>query len=286
MSFVRKAMILAVVPLLVLGQEADSDEGDGDAAPKADAAEGFAPYQTILDRLPFGPLPPNFNPDAPPGTSANAASAADGPGAEEEGPSEDEQQIIASVRVSILNVTPSGVAAVGFTDSSVQPPAHYYMKVGEKRDIWEVKEADPAEQTVMLVKNGVEATLKVGEGVAAGGDNKKKGTAPARPPRVLARAGGREGQAPSPRMSAMERLRAQRRRSAEDLRAEEARREAAVEEARKDAAKAAAEREQQREALLQIQEELRRQREEREQRASQEAQAPQTPQEDSAPDEE
>jgi hypothetical protein len=281
MSFVRKAMILAVVPLLVLGQEADSDEGDGDAAPKADAAEGFAPYQTILDRLPFGPLPPNFNPDAPPGTPPGAGNDADGNGANAgEELTEDEQQIVASVRVSILNVTPSGVAAVGFTDSSLQPPVHYYMKVGEKRDVWEVKEADPAEQTVVLLKNGVEATLKVGEGVA-GGDNKKK-AATARPmsPRMLARAGGREGNMPSPHMSAMERLRARRRQSDEDLKAEEARREAVVEEARKDAAKAAAEREQQREALLQIQEELRRQREERELRAAQEAQ--EKPQEDPA----
>ena len=273
-------MIMAVVPLLVLGQEAGGDEGDDGAAPKADAAEGFAPYQTILDRLPFGPLPPNFNPDAPPGTPPGAGDSANGPNAGEEELTEDEQQIVASVRVSILNVTPSGVAAVGFTDSSVQPPTHYYMKVGEKRDVWEVKEADPAEQTVVLLKNGVEATLKVGEGVA-GGDNKKK-TASARPMslRVLAHAGGRDGNMPSPRMSAMERLRARRRQSDEDLKAEEARREAAVAEARKDAAKAAAEREQQREALLQIQEELRRQREEREQRAAQEAQ--EKPQEDAA----
>ena len=274
-------MIMAVVPLLVLGQEAGSDEGDDGAAPKADAAEGFAPYQTILDRLPFGPLPPNFNPDAPPGTPPGGGDSANGPNAGEEELSEDEQQIVASVRVSILNVTPSGVTAVGFTDSSVQPPVHYYMKVGEKRDVWEVKEADPAEQTVVLLKNGVEATLKVGEGVA-GGDNKKK-AASARPMplRGLVRINGREGgDAPFPRMSAMERLRARRRQSDEDLKAEEARREAAVAEARKDAAKAAAEREQQREALLQIQEELRRQREEREQRAAQEAQ--EKPQEDAA----
>ena len=34
--------------------------------------------QTILDRMPFGPLPPNFNPDAPPGTAAAGAGAAGG----------------------------------------------------------------------------------------------------------------------------------------------------------------------------------------------------------------
>ena len=262
--------MLAAVPLLALGREANDD--DDDAAPsKADAAaDGFAPYQTILDRMPFGPLPPNFNPDAPPGTAVAGAGAAGGE--EEVQLTEDEQQIVSSVRVSILNVTPSGAVAVGFTDSAAQPPMNYYMKVGEKRDVWEVKEADPAEQTVILVKNGVEATLKVGEGVA-GGDKKGRATRPMPMARGgMPRAGGSEPAGNGPHVSAMDRLRARRMRSVEDLKAEEARRAAAEAEERKNAAQAAAEREQQREALLQIQEELRRQREEREQRAAQEAQ--------------
>lgn len=272
MRLIWKVTMLAAVPLLVLGQDADSGDDDDDAAPKARAAVGLGPYETILKRMPFGPLPPNFDPDAPPGTAAGAAT----PGDEEAQLTEDEQQIVSSVRVSILNVTPSGAVAVGFTDSAAQPPANYYMKVGEKRDVWEVKEADPAEQTVVLVKNGVEATLKVGEGVA-GGDKKAKG-AVARPmpssPRGLMRMAGGGPADSRPHLTGMDRLRARRMRSAEDLKAEEDRREAAAAEARKNAAQAAAEREQQREALVQIQEELRRQREEREQRerAAQEAQ--------------
>ena len=268
--------MLAAVPLLVLGQEANNDDDDDDEAPKEakSAGDGFVPYQTILDRMPFGPLPPNFNPDAPPGTVTAGAGAA---GEDEVQLTEDEQQIVSSVRVSILNVTPSGAVAVGFTDSAAQPPVNYYMKVGEKRDVWEVKEADPVEQTVVLVKNGVEATLKVGEGVA-GGDNKKgKGLRSAMPAPALARMGRPDGKESTG--SAMERLRARRMRSVEDLKAEEARREEAAAEARKDAARAAEEREQQREALMQIQEELRRQREEREQRAAQEAQEAQEKQE-------
>ena len=271
MKVIWKIAMIAAVPMLVLGQDADSeDDDDNDATPKVDAEEGLGPYATILERMPFGPLPPNFNPDAPPGTAAPGAA---GSGEDEAEVSMDEQQIISSVRVSILNVTPSGVVAVGFTDSAAQPPAHYYMKVGEKRDVWEVKEADPAEQTVVLVKNGVEATLKVGEGVA-GGDKKAKGpaTRPAPMQRGLQRAGGTMPGARGPHVSAMERLRARRMRSAEDIKAEDERREAAAAEERKNAAQAAAEREQQREALMQIQEELRRQREEREQRAAQEAQ--------------
>ena len=200
MRLIWKVTMLAAVPLLALGQEA-KDEDDEDAAPKAGAsADGFAPYQTILDRMPFGPLPPNFNPDAPPGTATAGAGAS---GEEEVQLTEDEQQIVSSVRVSILNVTPSGAVAVGFTDSAAQPPANYYMKVGEKRDVWEVKEADPAEQTVVLVKNGVEATLKVGEGVAAGGDRKAKG-AGVRPmqasSRMMMRAGGPRQRATCRRM--------------------------------------------------------------------------------------
>ena len=267
MRLIWKVTMLAAVPLLVLGQDADGgDDDDGDATQKAGAAEGLGQYATILKRMPFGPLPPNFNPDAPPGSAAGAAA----PGDEEVQLTEDEQQIVSSVRVSILNVTPSGAVAVGFTDSAAQPPANYYMKVGEKRDVWEVKEADPAEQTVVLVKNGVEATLKVGEGVA-GGDKKTRGVVrpmPSSPRGPLRTAGTTDSR---PQLTGMDRLRARRMRSVEDMKAEDDRREAAVAEARKNAAQAAAEREQQREALIQIQEELRRQREEREQRAAQEA---------------
>ena len=285
MSLARKLVLMAVVPLLAMGQ---SESSEDEAAPGGSAPdEGFTPYQTILERMPFGPLPPNFNPDAPPG-SASAAGGADG-GVGEAVQTEEEQQIVASVRVSVLNKTPAGAVAVGFTDSSVQPPKHYYLKVGEKSDIWEVKDADPAEQMVVLVKNGVEATLKVGEG-APDGKGAKAGKANGgmlarnRPMagRMAAGGGGGDGQVQDARArhpSGLALLRDRRRRSLEDLKAEEARRDAAAaqarkdaDQARKDAAQAAAEREQQREALMQIQEELRRQREEREQRAAREAQ--------------
>ena len=283
MSLARKLVLMAVVPLLAMGQ---SEPSEDEAVPGGSAPdEGFTPYQTILERMPFGPLPPNFNPDAPPG-SASAASGADG-GAGEVVQTEEEQQIVASVRVSVLNMTPAGAVAVGFTDSSVQPPKHYYLKVGDKSDIWEVKDADPAEQTVVLVKNGVEATLKVGEGTPDGKGAKagKAGggmLARNRPMAGRMAAGGGDGQWQDARArhpSGLALLRDRRRRSLEDMKAEDARREAAAaqarkdaDQARKDAAQAAAEREQQREALLQIQEELRRQREEREQRAAREAQ--------------
>ena len=271
MGFVRKLVLLVAVPMMALGQTNDEEQAEAPAP-----GNDFARYQTILERMPFGPEPPNFNPDAPPGSAAAAAAAAAANGEEEETLTEDVQQIVSAVRISVLNVTPSGAVAVGFTDSSVQPAANYYMKVGEKRDVWEVKEADPAEQTVVLVKNGVEAPLKVGEGAPPGGKGAKVSAGAGRP-RMLPRHPQQQaaGNAPSGPQDPMARWRAQhanRRRSAEEMKAEEERREAAAAEARKEAAKAAAEREQQREALMQIQEELRRQREEKEQRAAQEAQ--------------
>ena len=272
MGFVRKIVLLAAAPIMALGQTNDAENAEADAP-----GDGFAQYETILERMPFGPVPPNFNPDAPPGSAAAAAAAAGGE--EEETLTEDEQQIVSSVRVSVLNVTPSGAVAVGFTDSSVQPPANYYMKVGEKRDVWEVKEADPAEQTVVLVKNGVEATLKVGEGAPAAGKGAKGKAMLATNARGRPQGGAPVGKI-APHQNAMERLRARRQRSMEDLKAEDERRAAAAEEARKDKEKAAAEREQQREALMQIQEELRRQREEREQREAQESQQKQQSVED------
>ena len=266
MSLVQRTVALALLPLMAVAQAED----DAEAKPSA-PSDGFAPYQTILDRMPFGPVPPNFDPEAPPGNAAAAAAAAAGNAAVEL--TESEQQIVSSVRVSILNVTPSGEIAVGFTDSAAQPAENYYLKVGEKRGVWEVKEADPAEQTVVLVKNGIEATLKVGEGTADG-KGAKGGPAAAMQARQRGLRPGpnmplAQGPAAGQQVNAMDRLRARRQRSVEELKAEEARREAAAAEARKDAAQAAAEREQQREALLQIQEELRRQREEREQREAQ-----------------
>ena len=76
MSFARKLVLMAVVPLLAMGQSEPSEEGaaSGSSAPD----EGFAPYETILKRMPFGPLPPNFDPDAAPGTASAAGGAQGG----------------------------------------------------------------------------------------------------------------------------------------------------------------------------------------------------------------
>lgn len=243
-----------------------ADEGD-EAQPGQE--DRFARYRTIIERKPFGPEPANFDPDTPGARGGGAGDASD-PAAQEAAKAQEEQKIIAAVRVSALNVTPSGKIAVGFTDASKQPTGVYYLKVGETRDGWTVKAADAREMKVTLEKDGVEATLGLGEGSADVAKNDKKG-APS-PVTLLARTGHPRADRPAAGGSSIANLRA-RRALKEAERAEEERRQAAAaeqaraerEKAEADREKAAAEREQQREQLLQIQEELRRQREQKEQ---------------------
>lgn len=291
MTFYRTfcALALVLLPGLLRAAKADAEEPASAAAEEMDAAAEkgrsskdarFERYRTIIDRKPFGPEPANFDPDAPGsrGGTAGGGRAAD-PAAQEAMKAQEEQKIIASVRVSALNVTPSGKIAVGFTDASKQPSGTYYLKVGETRDGWTVKAADARAMKVTLEKDGVEATLGLGEGSAdsgkGGGKVKTVAGAAVRPPTgKLARAGLLRPvalSAPTPPGTSaapggsLANLRA-RRALKEAERAEEAKRQAAAaEQARADREKAAAEREQQRETLLQIQEELRRQREQKEQ---------------------
>ena len=253
-------------------------------------AEGqpFERYQTIIDRKPFGPEPVNFDPEAAPGsTSANAA-AAEGEMTAEQRTAE-EQQLAASVRVSILNVSPSGAIKVGFTDSSANPAENYYLAVGASQNGWTVKSADPAAESVTLEKGGVEVTVKLGETV--GGD--KGGSTKRSPQRAGSMLAGRRAAMPeagavpasAQPLGGLARLRQRRMEMAEKERADAARKREAdaaakAEQAEREAReaeekqRAAEERAQQREALLQIQEQLRRQREEREaaRRAEQEEQ--------------
>ena len=306
MAFYRTfcARALVLLPGL-LGAATNAVEGASAVTEDADAAEkdrpstdaGFERYRTIIDRKPFGPEPANFDPDTPGsrGGAAGGGGAVD-PAAQEAMKAQEEQKIIASVRVSALNVTPSGKIAVGFTDASKQPSGTYYLKVGETRDGWTVKAADARAMKVTLEKDGVEATLGLGEGSADGGKDggkvKTVAGAAVRPPvGRLARAGllrpvALSASAPSGASAApggsIASLRARRAQKEAEA---EARRKAAAEQAqaaaeqaqaeREKAAaereKAAAEREQQLQQLQQIQEELRRNREERQRREAEQA---------------
>lgn len=282
---------------------APADGNADEPAEQAAVVPGFERFKTIMDRNPFGRPPPGFDPDAPGGAvdvrggaegSAEAAAAAEA--------SAVEQQIISSVRVSMLNVTPSGKINVGFTDSSVQPPRNYLMEVGEKREgcDWLVVEADPEKLTVKLSKEGVEATLKLGGGSGAPSDAKKEGEEVAktpgagsvsgpgmrpgmpmlgmrRPPMAGAAVGAPGGTTEG--MSGLDIARARRQERIKQMQVEAEQQRQAAEQAkqereqeRRERELAAEERKAQLAQLMQIQEELRRQREEKEkQRAEAEA---------------
>lgn len=152
-------------------EEKDSSEPTETEKP---ADPRFERYKTIMDRMPFGPEPANFDPDGNNSRGAGSAGEMDEAALEAQ-LSEEAQRILASVRVSALNVTPGGKVAVGFVDSSQQPAVTYYMKVGETRNGWSVKDADMKSMTVTLEKDGVEATMKLGEGSDGSKDGKKGG---------------------------------------------------------------------------------------------------------------
>ena len=250
------------------------------------AAQPFDRYQTVIDRKPFGPEPVNFDPEAAPGSAS--ANAAGGGEMTEEQRTAEEQQLAASVRVSMINVTPSGAIAVGFTDSSVNPAENYYLTVGRSQNGWTVKSADPATESVTLGKGGVDVTVKLGE--TSGGKGKDARTNRANRPMTL-QARGETPAAPTPEaaaeapsgapMGGLARLRMRRAemRAKAQVEAEKKAQAAAAEAAEREEreareaeekraraereAREAEEREQQREALRQIQEQLRKDREAR-----------------------
>ena len=291
---VAPAATSAVVP---------ADENADEPAEQAVVNPGFERFKTIMDRNPFGRPPPGFDPDAP-GGAVDVRGGANGgvDAAAEVEASEIEQQIISSVRVSMLNVTPAGKINVGFTDSSVQPPRNYLLEVGEKREgcEWQVVDADTEKLTVKLSKDGVEATLMLGGGSGASSDAKKEGEEAAkapgagpipgpgmrpgmpmlgmrRPPMAGAAAGAPGGATEG--MSGLDIARARRQERIKQMQVEAEQQRQAAEQAkrereqeRREREQAAEERKAQLAQLMQIQEELRRQREEKEkQRAEAEA---------------
>jgi flagellar biosynthesis GTPase FlhF len=202
----------------------------------------------------------------------------------------------------MINVTPSGAVAVGFTDTSANPAENYYLIVGRSQNGWTVKNADPSTETVELEKGGVEVKVKLGETVGGGNAKGAKGRNAARPMTLQSRGGPpahdpqSAGAAPAAapggaRLGGLARLRQRRaemRAKAQEEAAKKAeadavaaaereeRAEREAEEKRQRAereARDAEERAQQREALRQIQEQLRKEREAREAAEQQSEQA-------------
>ena len=115
----------------------------------------FGHYQPILDRMPFGALPPNFN--ATPADAAELKSEAQ--------EKAEQQKLAKQVNMSAVNVTPDGSTAIGFTDLSQKPPVNYYLLVGSEADGWKVLSADYDAETATIEKEGVAITLQLGKGM-------------------------------------------------------------------------------------------------------------------------
>ena len=218
-------------------------------------------YQSIIDRQMFGPLPKGFDP-----TKNPADVKANGKAAEKE-LSKEQEQLQAAIHFSMINITPSGAVAVGFTDNSdSKNPVHYYLKVGEQRNGWEVKEADPVKAWMKIAKGEVEVEMELGgKSGAAKSQTRPDGGgvrgAPALPARTL---GAADKSVRSPGLTGRSSLLG----GAKSLRARKEEREAAQREreakAAEEKARQEAERQQMREEMAAMKEEVQRQREERE----------------------
>ena len=221
-------------------------------------------YQSIVDRQMFGEPPPGFDPTRPPGEVSKAEAEVTA-----EQLTKEQEQIKSAIHFSVINVTPGGETAVGFTDNGdPKNPVHYYLKVGETRNGWLVKEADPVKATMTIAKGEVEVSLSIGgsSSVQSGATTKAGALAAAAaksgvPARTLQ--GGGLGSLRGRRMQREQQRQAEAAREAEQRAAEKAEREEAARVAAEEKAQRDAEREEQRAQLLQIQEELRKAREAR-----------------------
>lgn len=239
------------------------------AAELAAGTVSFERYQPLVDRHPFGRPPEGFDPDKMSSEVSKSAASA-----KPEALTGEQAEIAKNVTFSVINKEPDGTVRVGFSDNAdPKQPHHYYMGVGETRDGWTVKEADPAEKTMTLVsRDGVEVSLELGgssagKGAAAG---KPAGRTPAHDRSSLLGPGG-GGSLGSFRTRRALRAKEAAENEARKAAAEEERKklaEAEREEREKERMSREAEREEQRRQLEAIREELRRNREMREANAN------------------
>lgn len=116
----------------------------------------FSRYQPILDRMPFGALPEGFNLSGEE-SAANLIEAK----------VKAEQEALArKVKMSVINITPSGAVAIGFTDLSVNPPVNHYLKVGTTSGVWQVISADYKNGSAVVEREGISIDLSLPEPIA------------------------------------------------------------------------------------------------------------------------
>ena len=222
-------------------------------------------YQSIVDRQMFGPLPVGFDPTKSPTEVSKSGGAA------EKELTKEQEKVKSAVKFTVINVTPDGETAIGFTDNSdPKAPKHYYLKVGESRGGWEVKEADAKTATMTIAKDDIEVSLSLG------GDSATDGKAQAT---QSAAAASQPSSRRSPMLSTLGSRRRMRKEMEEAARLDDAKREAAAkareEEERmrreEERAQREAERDEQRRQLNQMMEELKKVREERQSREKEKA---------------
>ena len=128
--------------------------------------DGFAPYQTIIDRMPFGhPSAPVAQTQAKDGAEASEGARAKGEDALGENDPEYEKavaRIRASVHVCAVNVPPGGEPVVGFTDTAQNPPRNHLLAQGQSADGWTVVKIDAAANRAVLSRDGVSVSLALG----------------------------------------------------------------------------------------------------------------------------
>lgn len=123
--------------------------------------DGFAPYQTIIDRNPFGCA----SGGAALATSANARGAEGADVSEAASNPELEKEIErlrASVRVCAVNAPPDAEPVVGFTDTTQNPPKNYLLTQGQTKDGWTVVSINAASRQTVLSHGGVSVPLYLG----------------------------------------------------------------------------------------------------------------------------
>lgn len=220
----------------------------------------FERYQSIVDRQMFGPLPPGFDPTKSPNDVQKTSSK------NEEELTQDQAKLKSAIRFFVIDTKADGSVAVGFTDNSdPKAPKNYYLKVGETRDGWEVKDADPETTKMTIAKGEVEVSLTLGGNSASGGGTTAAAPAAASASNGLSRRPGLlgggllgGGTLRARRMQRQQEAAAAEAKQQEAKAAAEAERQAQAEVEKQ---QREAERAEQRQQLLAIQEELKRVRE-------------------------
>jgi len=129
-------------------------------ASRVEARRDFERYEVILQRRPFGFVPPDEAP-RPAQPVATGPSFAD--------------------RLQMVAITErGGRIRVGFVDNSVKPPRTYFLHVGDSGGDYTVVAADFEAETARIRRDGQEAQLAIRRGGRGGAGDAAAGTAAGR----------------------------------------------------------------------------------------------------------